>query len=197
MLLLFIHQMPPLSLFQNIPYYTHFTSPIRRYADVLVHRLLQATIDGEEAVDRFPINSSGLNDRCEHCNEKRLASKMAQERCDVIFLSLFLRQHPMKSQLGVVMSLGSKAFTVFIPSIGVNAMLFLDEHNEWLDYASHGEGHDKRIVLTRKQESQATGLSWKRLEVKMFTKLSVSCLFKDKPRVDVKLQLEGPAPSGS
>jgi exosome complex exonuclease DIS3/RRP44 len=40
-----------------VPQYTHFTSPIRRYADVLVHRLLASAIDvtslTNEMTDKF------------------------------------------------------------------------------------------------------------------------------------------------
>jgi protein SSD1 len=33
----------------NVPLYTHFTSPIRRYADLIVHRQLESVLQGSSA----------------------------------------------------------------------------------------------------------------------------------------------------
>lgn len=45
-------------------YYTHFTSPIRRYPDVMVHRLLERYLDGGRTV-----NAQKWEDMCKHSSE--------------------------------------------------------------------------------------------------------------------------------
>jgi len=77
-------------------YYSHFTSPIRRYPDVMVHRLLQYYLDGGKSVDaelyeekcQHSSNMEGLATNAERDSIKYMQVKYMQDHKDLEFLGV-------------------------------------------------------------------------------------------------------------
>ena len=78
-------------------YYSHFTSPIRRYPDVMVHRLLQYYLDGGKSAD-----SEVYEEKCEHSsNMEGLATNA--ERDSIKYMQVkYMQDHKEEEFLGVI-----------------------------------------------------------------------------------------------
>ena len=69
-------------------YYTHFTSPIRRYPDVMVHRLLQHYLDGGKS-PKIEI----YEEKCKHSSEREFMASRA-ERDSIKYMQVkYMQDH--------------------------------------------------------------------------------------------------------
>lgn len=64
--------------------YTHFTSPIRRYADLLVHRILFATLNNQS------LNVGNLQETCKHISRTEKRSSEAERESSKYFQTIFV-----------------------------------------------------------------------------------------------------------
>jgi ribonuclease R/exosome complex exonuclease DIS3/RRP44 len=78
-------------------YYSHFTSPIRRYPDVMAHRLLQFYIDGGKSV-----SEEEYEEKCQHSSQMEALAAQA-ERDSVKYMQVkYMQDHKDEEFLGVI-----------------------------------------------------------------------------------------------
>ena len=88
-------------------FYSHFTSPIRRYPDLVIHRLLKQYAQGKSVPD-----VETLADICEHCSEQERNAEKAERESVKLKQVEYAKQHVGSTFEGVVS--GTTKFGVFV-----------------------------------------------------------------------------------
>ncbi|TKR80691.1 hypothetical protein L596_014723 [Steinernema carpocapsae] len=105
------------------PLYTHFTSPIRRYADVMVHRLLASAIGADEAHSSM-MSKKGAEEIAKSLNYRHKQAQYAGRASVLLNTHLFFRE---RTEIldGYVMNVKNNGLQVFVPKYGFDSVIVL------------------------------------------------------------------------
>lgn len=114
----------------NLPLYTHFTNPFRRYADIIVHRQLEVALSNG-SMD-FTEDIENLVKTAESCNTKKDSAQSAQEQS--VHIESCRMMDKKRTELGsdfisegIVICVYESAFDVLIPEYGFEKRVHCDQ----------------------------------------------------------------------
>lgn len=130
-------------------YYTHFTSPIRRYPDLMVHRLLTRYLAGGRTVQQ-----SKYEDMCKHCSEMEQTAANA-ERASIKYKQIeFMSEHLGQVYEGTISGITEWGIYVEINENKCEGMIPMRDLGE--DYFDFDE-KNYRLVSHRRRKVYALG----------------------------------------
>jgi ribonuclease R len=129
-------------------FYCHFTSPIRRYPDVLVHRVLDSVLKEKPIIDKK------MEEKCKHCSERERAA-MESERAGNKYKQVeFMKSHLGEIFDGVVS--GVAAFGFWVETVehkceGLVSIIGLSDYDEFRlvegDYSLVGRRSGRKFKM--------------------------------------------------
>jgi ribonuclease R len=87
-------------------HYCHFTSPIRRYPDIMVHRILQDVLDGNVHPDKK------MEEKCKHCSERERAAMESERSANKYKQVQYMKNYLGDEFEGVISGVASFGFWV-------------------------------------------------------------------------------------
>ncbi|HQV60695.1 MAG TPA: ribonuclease R [Chitinophagaceae bacterium] len=129
-------------------HYCHFTSPIRRYPDVLVHRILFDVLNNKIQPDKK------LEEKCKHCSDRERSAMEAERAANKYKQVQYMKNYLGEEFEGVISGVASFGFWVETVEhkceglVSVNSLLEYDEfrHVE-TDYCLVGQRSGKKFRM--------------------------------------------------
>ncbi|CCG82269.1 Mitotic control protein dis3 [Taphrina deformans PYCC 5710] len=148
--------------------YTHFTSPIRRYADVIAHRQLSAAI-GFEPLHPSLQNLTKLDKICDNINYRHRMAQMAGRASVEYYVGQALKGHDAIEE-AYVMKTFQNGIVVFVPKFGIEGVIKTSgmSYNE---IPSQFDPHKYELVLSPGSAEEQSLAIFDKVRVKVVTQL--------------------------
>ena len=131
------------------PHYTHFTSPIRRYPDMMVHRLLEHYLDGGKSPDAEP-----WEQKCQHSSEREKNAADA-ERASIKYKQVeFMSLAEQKDYEGIVSGVTEWGVFVEITETKCEGMIRVQDMDD--DYYEFDE-RNMRLIGSKSKKMITLG----------------------------------------
>jgi len=162
--------------------YTHFTSPIRRYADLLVHRLLAKAIDAGE-LDQSLLDKNSIQLYCDQINYRHRMAQLASRASARLHTVLYIKSKRELFEEAYIFFVRQNAIQILIPRIAFEYTYFLQPSESWrYDVSERSQTNSEKNIVLKQFDRLKVHVSISKKEDTRFSdKILVKIL---EPRLD-------------